>query len=93
VRALARIPRLRTVARRVRTLLPAPTPGGILAMAVIPAGTRHDVIWVPGALPAHAAMHERQEHEDRSRARIVLILSLACALLAIYDLILLASGG
>jgi len=38
-------------------------------------------------------MHERQEHEDRSRARIVLILSLACTLLAIYDLILLASGG
>jgi len=93
VRQPARIPRPRRLARVVRVLRAVLVPSPICAMAFIPAMGGHDIHWLPSALPpkiAEQAQHEREEH---AHARIVIVLTLACTLLAIYDLFLLASRG
>ena len=80
-------------ARMVRVLRPALIPSPICAMSFIPATGGHRIHWVPSTLPPEMARKAREEHADHLRARIVLMLSLACTLLAIYDLSLFATGG
>jgi hypothetical protein len=90
----ARTPVLQSVADLARALAAAVLPGRICAMAFIPAAGSHDVHWIgPGSLPPKMPEQARQEREDRAHARIVIVLTLACTLLSIYDLVLLASGN
>jgi hypothetical protein len=52
-----------------------------------------DVRWMrPGHLEYATMLATKREREDRSTAKMVLGLSLACTLLCIYDMFLLAGG-
>ena len=62
-----------------------------------PASGLPDVKWIPPAKPTHlpprmpkSAVRERSE---RANALIVIVLTLACTALAIFNLFLLASGS
>jgi hypothetical protein len=69
-------------------------PSGTCAMALPPTRGHHDVSWLgQSPLPDEMAAGEQQDREDRARARIAIVLTLACTLLSIYDLFLLASGA
>lgn len=69
----------------------------VCAMGAIPARSEHEVTWVPpqhlGDAPRSYAGSSAQEHTDRVHAIVVVVLTLACTVLALYDLLMLASGA
>jgi hypothetical protein len=62
-----------------------------------PASGAPDVKWIapdrPAYLPPPASKIAIQERSERATARIVIVLTLACTVLALYDLFLLAAGS
>ncbi len=62
-----------------------------------PASGSSDVRWIrpdrPAYLPPPTSKSAVKERSERANALIVLVLTLACTALAIFDLFLLASGS
>jgi hypothetical protein len=62
-----------------------------------PTSGSSDVRWIrpdrPAYLPPPASKAAIQERSERANAMIVIVLTLACTVLAIFDLFLLASGS
>ncbi len=62
-----------------------------------PASGSSDVRWIrpdgPAHLPPPTSKSAVRERSERTNALIVLVLTLACTTLAIFDLFLLASGS
>ncbi len=74
-----------------------PSAGHSSRIGFTPTSSRLDVRWIGPNMPAHvpppmskSAIRERTE---RANALIVAVLTLACTVLAIFDLLLLASGS
>jgi hypothetical protein len=69
------------------------TPSADRPPADRPAYSRHSVQWIhDGSASAARASLAAGERSERSVALIVIVLTLACTALAIFDLYLLASG-
>jgi hypothetical protein len=60
---------------------------------VMPASGPSDVKWIAPERPSYLPPMAIQERSERANALIVIALTLACTILAIFDLFLLASGS
>ncbi len=62
-----------------------------------PASSAPDVTWIrpdsQAYLPPPMSQAQATERSERATARIVIVLTLACTVLALYDLFLLAAGA
>jgi hypothetical protein len=66
-------------------------------MGFTPAGSPPDVRWIPPSAPTHLPppmpKSAARERSERTSALVVIVLTLACTALALYDLLLLAMGA
>jgi hypothetical protein len=74
-----------------------PTAGQFGHVELTPASGPSDVKWIrPGGspyLPAPMSKSMAVEHSERANAVVVIVLTLACTALAVFDLFLLAVGS